>query len=93
MSKMGEATSLHQMAVQRAQRDLRAVEEKLVVLKKWDHELENRTGPLVKQMEQLHGFLGVEMERAVAYLDQALRALDAYRSVAPQGAGKAVDPT
>ena len=93
MSKMGEATSVHQMAVQRAQRDLRAVEEKLVVLKKWDRELDNRTGPLVKQMEQLHGFLGVEMERAVAYLDQALRALDAYRSVAPQGAGTAVEPT
>jgi hypothetical protein len=93
MSKMGEATSVHQMAVQRAQRDLRAVEEKLVVLKKWDRELDNRTGPLVKQMEQLHGFLGVEMERAVAYLDQALRALDAYRSVAPQSAGKTVEPT
>jgi hypothetical protein len=93
MSKLGEGTSLHQMAVQRAQRDLRAVEEKLVVLKKWDRELDNRTGPLVKQMEQLHGFLGVEMERAVAYLDQALRALDAYRSVAPQSAGKIVEPT
>ena len=93
MSKMGEATSLHQMAVQRAQRDLRGVEEKLVVLKKWDRELDNRTGPLVKQMEQLHGFLGVEMERAVAYLDQALRALDAYRSVAPHGAGTTVEPT
>jgi hypothetical protein len=34
-------------------------------------------------MEQLHGFLTVEMERAVAYLDQALRALDAYRNTTP----------
>ena len=93
MSKTGEGTSLQQMAVQRAQRELRAVEEKLVILKKWDHELDNRTGPLVKQMEQLHGFLGVEMERAVAYLDQALRALDAYRSVAPQRAEKSSEPT
>jgi len=93
MSKMGEATSFHKLAVQRAQRDLRVVEEKLAVLKKWDHELENRTGPLVKQMEQLHGFLGVEMDRAVAYLDQALRALDAYRSVAPQGTPNPAPPT
>jgi hypothetical protein len=93
MSKMGEATSFHQMAVQRAQRELRAVEEKLVMLKKWDRELDNRTGPLVKQMEQLQGFLGVEMGRAVAYLDQALRALDAYRSVAPQHAEKPAEPT
>jgi hypothetical protein len=87
MSKLGDATSFQQMAVQRALRDLRVVEEKLVVVKKWDRELDNKTGPLVKQMEQLHGFLSVEMERAVAYLDLAIRALDAYRSVAPQSAG------
>lgn len=80
-SKMGEITSFQQMAVQRAQRELRTVEAKLTVLKKWDRELDNKTGPLVKQMEQLHGFLTVEMERAVAYLDQAIRALDAYREV------------
>jgi hypothetical protein len=93
LSRLGEATSVHQMAVQRAQRDLRAVEEKLVLLKKWGQELDNRAGPLVKQMEQLHGFLGVDMERAVAYLDEVLRALDAYRSVAPQRAGKPAEPT
>jgi len=87
MSKLGEATSFQQMAVQRAQRDLRVVEDKLAVLKKWDRDLDNKTGPLVKQMEQLHGFLSVEMERAVAYLDQAIRALDAYRSVTQTSAG------
>ena len=87
LSKMGEATSFQQMAVQRAQRDMRAVEEKMTVIKKWDRDLDNKTSPLVKQMEQLHGFLAVEMDRAVAYLDQAISALDAYRSVAPQPAG------
>jgi hypothetical protein len=84
ISQMGDATSFQQMAVQRAQRDLRAVEEKLAVLKRWDRDLENRSSPLVKQMEQLHGFLTVEMGRAVAYLDQAIRALQAYRSSGPQ---------
>jgi hypothetical protein len=93
MSKMGEGTSFQQMAVQRAQRDLRLVEEKLVILKKWDRELENKTSPLVKQMEQLHAFLGVEMQKAVAYLDQVIRALDAYRSVAPQRAQSSGEPT
>ena len=88
LSKNGEAGSFQQLAVQRAQREMRAVEEKLAVVKKWDHDLENRTSPLVKQMEQLHGFLTVEMEHAVAYLDQAIRALDAYRSVAPQRTGE-----
>ena len=93
LSKLGEATSFQQMAVQRAQREMRVVEEKMSVLKKWDRDLDNRTSPLVKQMEQLHGFLTVEMERAVAYLDQAIRALEAYRSVAPQPAGNSGLPT
>ncbi len=85
MSRMGDAASFQQMALQRAQREMRVVEDKLAVLKKWDRELDNRTGPLVKQMEQLHGFLSVEMDRAVAYLDRAIRALDAYREAAPSG--------
>lgn len=88
ISQMGDSKSFQQMAVQRAQRDLRAVEEKLSALKKWDRDLDDRSGPLVKQMEQLHGFLGVEMARAVAYLDLALKALDAYQSVAPAPAEK-----
>jgi hypothetical protein len=83
ISQMGDAKSFQQMAVQRAQHELRVVEDKLVVIKKWERELDNRSAPLVKQMEQLHGFLGVEMAKAVAYLDQALKALDAYKSVAP----------
>jgi len=83
ISKMGDAASFQQMAVQRAQRAMREVEEKLSVIRKWDRDLENRTAPLVKQMEQLHGFLAVEMEKAVAYLDQMIAALRAYQSVAP----------
>ena len=83
ISQMGDAKSFQQMAVQRAQREVRVVEDKLVVIKKWERELDDRSAPLVKQMEQLHGFLGVEMAKAVAYLDQALKALDAYQSVAP----------
>ena len=83
LSKLGEATSLQQMAVQRAQRAMREVEEKLSVIKKWDRDLDDRTGPPVKQIEQLHGFLSVEMTKAIAYLDQVLRALEAYKSVAP----------
>jgi len=93
MSRMNEARSFQLMAVQRAQRDVQAVEDKLVVIKKWGRELDDRSAPLVKQMEQLHGFLGVEMEKAVAYLDQALKALAAYQSVAPPRAETTGGPT
>jgi hypothetical protein len=37
-------------------------------------------------VEQLHGFLITDMGRAVAYLDQVLNALAAYRDVAVSAA-------
>ena len=72
-----------QMTMQRAQRAVQEAEAKLKMLKRWDNELDNRAAPLMKQTEQLQGFLATEMARAVAYLDQVLRALDAYQNVAP----------
>jgi hypothetical protein len=82
--------ALQQMAVQRAQRAVREAEAKLGVVKKWEAELENRTAPLKKQTEQLHGFLATDMIRAVAYLDQILRTLDAYRNVSTSRSEKIV---
>jgi hypothetical protein len=74
-------SALLQMAVQRTQRAVHEAEAKLKLLKRWDNELDNRAAPLMKQIEQLHGFLASDMARAVAYLDQTLKALDAYRNV------------
>jgi hypothetical protein len=75
--------SLLQMNLHRAQRAVQEAEAKLRLMQRWDNELDNRAAPLLKMTEQLHGFLATDMARAVAYLDQALRALDAYRNVAP----------
>jgi len=90
LSKFQESTALHLMTVQRAQRAIQEAEAKLNVLKRWERELENRSSPLLKQTEQLHGFLAMDMVRAIAYLEQALTALDAYRNIAaPRGPGAA----
>jgi hypothetical protein len=86
LSILQEASSLHYMAVQRAQRAVAEAEGKLAVIKKWNLELEDRAAPLTKQVEQLHGFLIMDMGRAVAYLDQVLNALAAYRDVMPGNA-------
>jgi hypothetical protein len=83
LSQFHESTALQLMAVQRAERAVRAAEARLVIVKKWDRELENRTDPLLKEVNQLHGFLTTDMARAVAYLDQMLRTLAAYAAVAP----------
>src|ERR1035441_8406581 len=87
ISDFQETTSLLQMTVNRAQRAVRDAEEKLARLKKWDRELDNRSAPLLKEVEQLHSFLTAEMPKAVAYLSQVVRALDAYTDAG--GTGKA----
>ncbi|MGC9940192.1 MAG: hypothetical protein ABSE48_00055 [Verrucomicrobiota bacterium] len=83
LSSLQEASSLHYMAVQRAQRAVQEAEGKLAAIKKWNRDLEDRSAPLTKQVEQLQGFLVMDMGRAVAYLDQILNALAAYRNVTP----------
>ena len=85
LSQFQESTLLQAMAVQRAERAVREAEAKLALLKKWGRDLENRTDPLVKQVTQLHGFLTIDMGRAVAYLVQVVKALEAYADVAPPG--------
>ena len=81
LSKLQEASSLHYMAVQRAERAVRESEAKLGMVKKWSRDLEERTGPLVKQTDQFQTLLATDMPRAIAYLDQVIRALEAYASV------------
>jgi len=81
LSQMNESAALHRMAVQRAQNAVREAEEKLKRLKKWSRELENLTAPLMKQVDQLYGFLATDMARGVIQLEQLLKTLEAYRNV------------
>ena len=83
MAQLGESAALHRVAVRRAQEAVSEAEAKLKLLKLWSRELENRTAPLVKQVDQLYGFLAVDMVRGVAQLDNTLKALEAYRNVTP----------
>jgi hypothetical protein len=83
LSKLQQATALQEMAVTRARRAIQEAEAKLQVIKRWDRELENWTEPLVKQVEQLHGFLALDMVKAAAYLAQVVKTLDAYAEGAP----------
>ena len=81
MSALQRSSTLQTMAVQRAQRAVHEAEQKLVVLKRWERELEALSDPLLKQVEQLQGYLTGEMETGVLFLDQAIRALDAYTAL------------
>jgi hypothetical protein len=85
LSKLQQATGVQEMAFHRAQRAVREAEEKLVVLKKWSRELEHLSAPMLKLVEQLHGFMTTDMVRAGAYLAQAVQTLEAYADVTRPG--------
>jgi hypothetical protein len=85
LSDFQETTSLLQMTFNRTQQAVREAEEKLLRLKKWGRELDNRAAPLLKEVEQMHGFLTSEIPRAIAHLSQVVRALDAYTDAGAPG--------
>lgn len=85
LSKLQTASVAQEMAVQRLKRKLREAEEKQQITRKWSRALEDRTHPLIKEVESLHTFLVNDMVRAVAYLDQVVKTLEAYADVAPPG--------
>jgi hypothetical protein len=78
LSKLQEASALHVMAVQRAERAMRECEAKLSVIKKWSRNLEDRTEPLLKQAGQFQTYLATDMPSAIAYLNQVIQVLEAY---------------
>lgn len=93
MSKLTQASAAQQMAVRRAQDAVGDAEARLAMLKRWDRELENRSEPLVKQVDQLHNYLTSEMKGAVAHLAQVIKALEAYTDVSPTGSARTAAPS
>ena len=89
LSQFNESTTLPMMMVQRAEHANREARTKMAVLKKWDRGLENRTDPLLKQVNQLQWFLARDMARAVAYLARVVRTLEVYADVARSGTSAA----
>jgi hypothetical protein len=92
LSALDEPKSAQQMAVRKAQEAVREAEAKLAMLKKWDRDLENRSEPFVKQVNQLHDYLTTDMSRAVAYLAEVIKSLEAYTDVPRPGSSRQSSP-
>ena len=92
MSKFQEVSAAQQLLVHRAKAAVEQAQGKLAMLKKWDRELDNRSEPLVKQVDQFQTFVTTEMPKAIAYLSQAIRALEAYTEVRMSGGAEAPPP-
>ncbi len=78
MSSMQMPGSAQLMAVRKAREAVREAEEKMAALKHWDRELDSRTEPLLRQMGGLEHSLINDLPKAIAYLDQVLKSLEAY---------------
>lgn len=81
MSRFQEVSAAQQLIVHRAKEACAEAQGKLAMLKKWDRELDNRADPMVKQVDQFQSFVTTEMPRAIAYLSQVIKALEAYAEV------------
>lgn len=93
MSKFQEVGAAQQLALHRAKEAHEEAQKKIALLKKWDHELDNRAEPLIKQVDQFLSFVSTELPRAIAYLTQAIKALEAYAEVRMGGVSDAGAPT
>jgi hypothetical protein len=86
MSKLQEVSAAQQLLVHRAEEAFEEAQKKIALLKKWDRELDNRSEPLVKLVDQFQSFVTSEMPRAIAYLSQVIQSLEAYADVKMGGA-------
>jgi hypothetical protein len=89
LSRIDTPSAAQQMAVHRAQAAVHEAEDKLRVLKRWEREMENRTEPMIKLIEQLHGYLSSDMGKAVAYLTEIIKTLRSYAEAQPAMANAA----
>ena len=85
MSLIKKVSAAEQMAVTKAKRAVEEAEAKLRVIKRWDRDFDNQTGPPARQIEKLHNVLADDMEKAVAYLSQTMQTLEAYANLRSPG--------
>lgn len=85
LSAFQTSSTVHNMAVEKCRRAVEEAEQKLGRIKRWERELDTLVDPLLKQVEQLQGYLTTDMDKAVMYLMQAIKALEAYTDVLAGG--------
>jgi hypothetical protein len=86
-------SSFHQLQVHHAEREFDEAKRKLDLTRAWARAFENRSQPLVKQVEQLQSVLSVDMARAVQFLNGTIAAVEAYADrVTPGPTGATANP-
>ena len=72
------ANDLQKMAVVRVRRKLDEAEAKMRVIKHWRQIYDNRTSPLLRQLEPMFFRVGQQLPKAVHSLGETIKTLQAY---------------
>ena len=72
------SNSLQKMAVARARHKVDEAEAKLRVIKHWRQVYDNRTGPLLRQLEPMFFRVGQQLPKAAHALGESIKILQAY---------------
>ena len=86
LSQLRTQTAAQILAVERAKLALAHAEDKLGAVKRWSREFEMRAEPLAKEVEPLLTCLTTDFGKALVYLANVIKALEAYATAIPQSA-------
>ena len=78
LSGLKDRTIVQEEAVRKAKRAMAEAEDKLRALKKWNRDFDHHADPLVKRLEGMRYFLDHDMPKALTFLVQAQKTLEAY---------------
>ena len=93
LSGLRDNTSAQENAVRKARQAVAEAEKKLHNVKIWSRDFDHRIDPLTKKLEGLRQLLDHDMPKAIAYLLQAQKTLEAYAEThAPPSAAPATTP-
>lgn len=81
LSGLRDSSYAQQAAVQRLRRSIRDAEDKAKTVKTWQRQYDTRVESPAKQVEKLRHFLGHDLARAVAYLNEAIKNIAAYSEI------------
>lgn len=83
LTRPQESHAFQKMAVLKARRKLEQAEEKIRVVKHWRQTFENRTSPLLRQLDPMFFLVGRHLPKGIHALGEAIKALQAYAEKAP----------
>ena len=92
LSGLRDTTAAQESAVRKAKAALAEAEDKLRAIKQWNRNFDGCADPLVKGLNSLREFLDQDMPKALAYLVQAQRTLEAYAETGGPASASAPEP-